>query len=422
MGLVYTSADSAALQSTLTTNLSKARTLFDALEQGSRELVSEISGQGLYSAAYSAISSLHSDVVTPSIVDAKAKLDDIQDDLDSYVSADAGVSAYGSLDEDELTSQLGTLKSLRQATSMELSSARRRMYLASAQGNAYSVATLELLCDDYERQLGDFDTQIQATAQMLQALRDFSSQTSGLFVGKLENLFRAIMATAAFLNDLDELGSDGRVSLLATGGKARDVASVYEALSGRKLTRDKSGVLKWGGDEVYNPAKPNQVKLGQEFYRRMNQYGLDPKVMSSPIKSSLNGLKSGFLSPVDDFRGWGDATKLTKVAKGAGIFGTALTIGSNAHEYFHDGVQGNDIRDFAIDTTIDLGSAAGAMAAGAAIGSAVPPIGTIVGAAAGLTINFLINTPIPGLGGKSVVQGAKDWVKSCWDEGKIKFW
>lgn len=422
MGLVYTSADSTALQSTLKTNVSTARTLFDALEQGSRELVSQISGQGLYSAAYSAISSLHRDVVTPSIVDAKTKLDDIQSDVDSYVSADAGVSHYGELDEDKLTSQLDTLQSLQQATWIELTSTQQRMNLALAKGDAQSVTYLELLCDGYERELDEFDAQIQTTEQMLQALRDFSSQTNGLFVGKLENLFRAVAGTLSFLDTLDEMGSGDRVSLLDGGAKTLGVLSVYEALSGKKLTRDKAGVLKWGSEEVFNPAKSTQVKLGQEFRRQMYKYGLDPAVMSSAKKSSLNGLKNGLLGPVDDFRGWGGATKYTKLAKGAGIAGTVLTVGGNAHKYFHDGSQGTDVRDFGIDTTVDVGSAAAAMGAGALIGSAVPPIGTVVGAAAGLAINALMNWPIPGLGGKSLVGATKDWVKSCWDAGKIKFW
>lgn len=62
---------------------------------------------------------------------------------------------------------------------------------------------------------------------------------------------------------------------------------------------------------------------------------------------------------------------LAKYGKVAGIAGTVLTVGGNAVNYFGDGVQGNDVPDFIVDTGVDLAGAAVGMGVGAAVGSFV---------------------------------------------------
>lgn len=103
---------------------------------------------------------------------------------------------------------------------------------------------------------------------------------------------------------------------------------------------------------------------------------------------------------------------LGKVSKLAGPAGTGLTIISNYHEH-----KDNRQKLF-VSTAVDLGSAAGAAATGAAIGSfIVPPIGTVVGAAAGFGANILLNKGI-GTPPKSLVDRTKDGINKAIDGTK----
>ncbi|WP_158861885.1 hypothetical protein [Leifsonia sp. AG29] len=62
--------------------------------------------------------------------------------------------------------------------------------------------------------------------------------------------------------------------------------------------------------------------------------------------------------------------------------------------YFRDGVQENDIQDFAVGTGVDLASAAASTGVGAAFGSLfLPPLGTVVGAGVGLLVGVALNFP-----------------------------
>ena len=131
----------------------------------------------------------------------------------------------------------------------------------------------------------------------------------------------------------------------------------------------------------------------------------------------------------EDFTGWKNASIATKSGKFLGALGNVLTV----YENYQDDFYNKDTKEyeyteehtkkFVVDTAVDLGTGAGAMIAGAAIGSFfLPPAGTIVGAAAGATINFLINTKL-GNSKKSSVEWTKlgvnqgvDWLANDSEE------
>lgn len=81
-----------------------------------------------------------------------------------------------------------------------------------------------------------------------------------------------------------------------------------------------------------------------------------------------------------------------------------------------DGISAKEARDFTIDTAVDIGSGAAAAGLGAATGSAfLPPLGTVIGAGAGIAINYaLSNVKLPFVG-KSVVDTIKDFGKGIGD-------
>ena len=140
-------------------------------------------------------------------------------------------------------------------------------------------------------------------------------------------------------------------------------------------------------------------------------------------KSIGNAAKAGFTesikSVVTDFKPstWKNASTFTRTGKFLGALGTAFTVVESVTNNIDisDGIQGRELRNAAIDATISIGAGAGATAAGAAIGSFfLPPLGTAVGALAGIGINTLINTNI-GNTGKSAVQHVQSFAKGIGD-------
>ncbi len=112
----------------------------------------------------------------------------------------------------------------------------------------------------------------------------------------------------------------------------------------------------------------------------------------------------------NDFKGWKEATKVGRLGKGLGLLSTGFTIGDNFNKYvdFSDGIQGDEIRDFTVDTAVDIGSSAGASAAGAMVGSLfLPPLGTVVGAGVGMGVSMVINFKFGGPPKQSLVDHTK---------------
>ncbi|MBC1476009.1 hypothetical protein HB852_15435 [Listeria grandensis] len=121
-------------------------------------------------------------------------------------------------------------------------------------------------------------------------------------------------------------------------------------------------------------------------------------------KNSWNTFKDGF----------SEASKFGKAAKGIAVVGSVLSVTDNILTSQKDGFQLHDIADVATDSAVDIGFNAGAAALGATVGSAIlPPLGTVVGAAAGIGISWAVNADIPFLDPpKSLVDCTKDTIKS----------
>lgn len=102
--------------------------------------------------------------------------------------------------------------------------------------------------------------------------------------------------------------------------------------------------------------------------------------------------------------------------KSAGALLTAINIYNNFRENvdMSDGISVKEAWDFTIDSAVDIGSGAAAAGLGAAIGLAfLPPLGTVVGAVAGIGANLILNNL--EIGGKSVVDHTKNIAKGIGD-------
>ena len=132
-------------------------------------------------------------------------------------------------------------------------------------------------------------------------------------------------------------------------------------------------------------------------------------------KAGWSGFKES-VNPLNDFKGWREVGKFGKAFKSAGALLTAINIYNNFRKNvdMSDGISVKEARDFTIDSAVDIGSGAAAAGLGAAIGSAfLPPLGTVVGAVAGIGANLILNNL--EIGGKSIVDYTKNIAKGIGD-------
>lgn len=206
-------------------------------------------------------------------------------------------------------------------------------------------------------------------------------------------------------------------------------------INGRKIIVDSKGRVQIGSkrqnlynrnsNRVYKRGKEFQTQTGQSDIRKTN---IGKGVKMTGLKNALkdanksgmgaakNAFKSG-INPFDDFKGFKEAGKWAKGGKFLGVAGSLAQFGMNIKESFIDdetSSTGEKIRNFAVNQTVDTVSSAGAAYAGAAIGTAFGgPLGTVIGAGAGMAISWAINQKWDFMGNKSVTDLAKDGLKSA---------
>ena len=197
-------------------------------------------------------------------------------------------------------------------------------------------------------------------------------------------------------------------------------------LNGIKITMDSQGRLRWGNRFLFKSSTNNLYRHGRNF---QNASGID--LANYHYSGNLQGVArmkeigkagwSGFkesVNPLNDFKGWREVGKFGKAFKSAGALLTAINIYNNFRENvdMSDGISAKEARDFTIDTAVDIGSGAAAAGMGAAIGSAfLPPLGTVVGAVAGIGFNYLFNSVKSRETGDSLVDTIKDFGKNVGD-------
>lgn len=419
MGLKYSSGDSAALMGALSANLSTAQTMLDSTVSACDQLVEALGGGQLSGKGYASAKAVFTEAITPGLSDVKGVIDDTRSDLERYTRADGLVSKFGVLDEDKLRKQLVSVEAQRSLTERKIE--WNRVVVASSATLPTVASSLELANARLEMVLSGLESDIRELEDKLKALAAFNSQTAGLFCTWLEDVVE-------FVGGRPALG--GYVLGAAMGGI--NVQRVRNFQGGKGFYRDSAKRVRWrgsGGNSRYvydrygskmSPAtRPNHLYGNGKSFNAVTGQRID--TYRQPFKAAGAGFVGSLADTGRDFSGWKGTTKLAKAAKVGGVAGTVLAVGSNAYKYFHDGVQGNDVRDFAIDTTVDVGAAAAAAGIGAAVGSAfLPPLGTVAGAVVGLGINFAMNAEL--FGGKSLADMAKDGIKNTWDWVASKFW
>ena len=197
-------------------------------------------------------------------------------------------------------------------------------------------------------------------------------------------------------------------------------------LNGVEITMDSQGRMRWGNKFIFKSSTNNLYRHGRNF---QNASGIDLENyhysgnlqgvarMKEMGKAGWSGFKES-LNPLNDVKGWKEVGKVGKAFKLGGGILTAINIYNNFKENvdMSDGISAKEARDFTIDTAVDIGSGAAAAGLGAAIGSAfLPPLGTVIGAGAGVAINYALNNVKLPFVGKSVVDTVKDFGKGIGD-------
>ena len=209
MGVKYSAADSAQLIQAMTSNLQVANQVTDRLSSGCDHLISSLESGELQGAAYTAGKGLFTEIIIPAIKKLQDAIDDIQEELSSYKSADTEVAKYGELDLDLLKEQLKIKQEMLEKTQAQLAeyqSLFRRIIDGVAGKLADNLSKTNALTM-LENQLNIGIREIQ---EKIDKLEWFVAQVSQYFTDSLQVLGLAIQGATQLSQVL--VGSEGNYS------------------------------------------------------------------------------------------------------------------------------------------------------------------------------------------------------------------
>lgn len=414
MGLIYNPSDSHWLLSALNANIRTADEMIHDLNRASKHLITALDGKTLSGAAYTAGKGMFSQIVIPTISKTSQALDKLKSEVKQYegFAANAGSDL---LDEDKLNEQLQNLQYQQAALNSQINFYNQ---LATSHSND---SALNMSYVASSNQLFPFlnttASDIQEVQDKLKKLHEFNTSVSPLFTTSVQE-FKAILQGISLISSIT-FTKDGKFSI----GRIKDG---YDLLKGGLQYRD--GKLFLGGEKIVETVNSNGekvLKFGNKFlsklenghiYKNGKAFENLTKIDLSNYKQFGKTFKSEFKTGInitEDFKAWKGATKFSKLGKGLGALGTGLTIADNASEDFKEGVNGESVKKFVIDTTVDMGTGAASTAVGAAVGSFIlPPLGTVVGASIGIAFNYGLNEFKFGTPPKSTVEHIKNGAKA----------
>ncbi|MDR0299087.1 MAG: hypothetical protein LBI13_03275 [Streptococcaceae bacterium] len=181
MGLRYNFLDSQLFVTALKSNMSQCRTVNGQIKHGTNYLISSLGdGTGLSGAAYTAGEGLFTEVMYPTTNQFEAALDDVQSDLNRYLSAENSVYQYGDLNEDDLKEQINQ----KQEQIADLEN-QKQYYENMAYGNPAFYSSMIAAAKNIQNVINETERQLNDLQKQLSALEDFEYQTSPLFQDSL---------------------------------------------------------------------------------------------------------------------------------------------------------------------------------------------------------------------------------------------
>ena len=452
--MIYSSVESAELMNALTTNLAHGKDVVNQLKLGSQKVVDAVDGKVLGGAAYTAGKGLFSGLILPTLNRVATAYDDLEQELKKYQIADRDISIEGYLDEEQLNRLIKIKEAMIASVKLMIANA----ITASVSNPAATVLdTLEGILKKLNRMVAEIQRDIQELREKLKKLLYFAYQTKGLFSHSLNNIMLAMQAVLVLKNTFIKdngsyilpIGTDPSWFILLKNQLVGPLTAAQAVLCMPKnMTTENtkdwlienfktfgSSILVYLQDMIASGEKILGLTLekGRLFLNgtrvTLDSLGrlrlgdivasLTPKVNFdwSNLMAIGKGKFKEAINPVANFKGWRSpkTTALGKLGKTFGIAGTAIQVINNYQDNIDlsDGLSFKEVVDFTTDTVVDIGSSAAMGAAGAALGSLIaPPLGTVVGGAAGLAFDMCINIKF-GNPPKSVVDSVKDGVKNA---------
>lgn len=298
-----------------------------------------------------------------------------------------------------------------------------------ASGNAYSICTPEgrTVLEDFDQNISNQSGESSKKNDYKDIFDDYARDPAIGFGSAALNSGKLLITNKNLKFKM--FRQDGKIFIKIKDGI---ILNNKDYMKYRNLIKsDLGGKWKWNrnfmsrltdeGVPLYDEAtkrtfKSNLNKLSNTQFDDLNKYvsqiGQSKfKVMGSTFKNTFTENAKVW----DSFTGWKGASTMTKTGKGLGILGLGLTAYKNITDDFYNSetgcweFKGENLKEFAVDLTVDVGTGAGAMAVGAAVAGALilPPAGMIAGAVLGVGINTLINVEI-GNPPRSIVDRTKD--------------
>ena len=210
MGLIYSSSDSAQLISALKKNLQSGKEASQQLKAGSQKIIAAVDGKTLSGAAYTAGKGLFSELVLPTISKVTSAMSTIEQELQTYTSADQNISSEGMLDEDKLNQQITTKKAMKASVDASAAAARA---LSRSNPVAKILDALLNVQNNLNRMSNTFEDDIRELQKKVEKLHQFSSQTNGLFANSLNDMKIAMQGVMVLNNTV--VNRDGTYQLPA---------------------------------------------------------------------------------------------------------------------------------------------------------------------------------------------------------------
>lgn len=192
----------------------------------------------------------------------------------------------------------------------------------------------------------------------------------------------------------------------------KNISSVnWDKYHTKQLTRDGLGIRaqeweKSSFDDLYEQITLTRDALSNGKNVRLYVAG----------QLALSQYRDAWKSHIDNFKWTAETTGIQKVAKGLGVVSDAYTIFTDFKDNMYENgeltVNGHSVTESILDVGIDFGVDATTAAAGAAIGSCfMPPLGTAVGAVAGVACSVAANWDVADIDGDGEKDSLVDMAK-----------
>lgn len=214
MGVIFSKGESSRFIGDIQTNLKSGLEVITDLKSGSAHLMQAVDGKTLSGAAYNAGKGLFGELIVPTIDRCGQAIEEMEHDLQTYISADTAAQAASTdtLDEDKLEQKIRESEMYRNTAKMTADALSSQAFEILAMTNPVTaMVSLANQLFDIQGKLNSYvdslDQDIEKMKQDLRLLQDFVSQTQALFNNSLENFKIAMQGVTALSSVI--VNSDG---------------------------------------------------------------------------------------------------------------------------------------------------------------------------------------------------------------------